>query len=227
MSQPLRPHFLVRYGVAGFLGRFQIADLAGATEGCIIPRGARVLIRSERGLEIGEVLRAVDSDFVLPAVPVVPGELIRLATPADNDRQAAVAATCHGALVEAEALAAAWHLPLTILDVEGLFDPPAYILHVVRYAGVELQPFVSALAERLAVPIQVQDLTADEALSTEAGCGSCGSGCGSCGSGGCSTGGCGSGCADEAPHEFEAKWHEYFAELRERMDRRIALPAVV
>jgi hypothetical protein len=226
------PHYLVRYGVAGFLGCFQVADPSRSPELQHLERGTRVLVRSERGLEIGEVLRPMDRDFPLPAVPIVPGELVRRADAADAERLAARTAAGQEVLVEAETLAAELHLPLSILDVEGLLEPHAYVLHLLRYAEVDLQPLVAALSARLTVPVHVHDLTAAQALAAEAeenggSCGSCGSGCGTCGTGdACGTGGCASGCGTESPQEFEAQWHGYFAELRQRLERRIALPAV-
>ena len=44
------PHYFVRVGVFGAVGCFRAADGAG------YPRTARVICRTSRGLEVGEVL---------------------------------------------------------------------------------------------------------------------------------------------------------------------------
>src|SRR3712207_4175687 len=103
--------YLVYYGCAGHLGRFRAADPCG------FGRGAAVVVRSRRGLELGEVLRpATPGAAVLPD-PLV-GDLLRAAS--DDDLVAANRQRELGQRVfeDGGRLADARGLPLAVVDVE-------------------------------------------------------------------------------------------------------------
>src|SRR5437773_11999900 len=72
--------YLVYHGCAGHLGRFRSTDGA-------LARGTAVVVRSRRGLELGEVLCPADPDRAALPDPFV-GELLRPAT-ADDEIAAA------------------------------------------------------------------------------------------------------------------------------------------
>ncbi|HMP58339.1 MAG TPA: hypothetical protein PKD86_03195 [Gemmatales bacterium] len=218
---------LVRYGSAGLVGRF------GPTDPHIVcRRGDRVLIHSERGHEIGEVLGLTPSRIAWPALPVVSGELLGLASASDCERLVAVQSRCSEALAAADRLVSELGLPATVLDLEAVIEPDAFVLHLARSGPADVRPLVAQLSRLLDAAIQVRDLTdpsLQQAAATGCGSGNCGSGCGSdggCGSGGgCSTsGGCGSGCGSQPPEVFERDWQDFFAERRALTQRRIALP---
>src|SRR5687767_1810841 len=103
--------YLVSHGCAGHLGRFRAA--AGGDLG----RGTPVVIRSRRGLELGEVLCPSATDWAALPDPFV-GEVVRPATPddlADADRHRELADRLFD---EGARLIAALDLPLTLVDVE-------------------------------------------------------------------------------------------------------------
>lgn len=194
--------YLAAYGVLGDFGRFRAAGALACR------RGDRVVIRTGRGLELGEILRPATAGHAhfLPNTSV--GPLLRLATP-DDERQAVllsdrVSLFC----AEATSRATELELPIAILDAELLLDEHA-VLHYVRWQDCDLRPLVSGLSRRFDVGVLLQDLTRSE--PAEHSCGSCGSGgCGDCGSGG----GCSS-CGTDRAH---------FAGLREQMLDRTRVP---
>ncbi len=207
--------YLAGYGLLGDFGRFR------AERPVVCRRGERVVLRSHRGVEIGQVLCPATPRHAhfLPNTTV--GQLLRPVAAADaaalsqlRDRGALV-------LEEANRLAGKLDLPVEILDVEMLLDGEHAVLHHLRWADVDPRPFVSTLSSTFTLHILLQDLTAPQGLLAEAeepghGCGqeNCGQeegGCSSCGTGkGCST--CGSG----APKDTQS----YFAGLREQMGRQ-------
>ncbi len=199
--------YLVGFGLAGDFGRF----LASAP--LLLRRGARVVVRSERGLELGQVLRPAGERHSRLLGGVVAGELLRQAGPEDEEMARRMAERAALLLARGEQLVAEQGLPAALVDAEVLLDGVQAVLHVIRWGECDLRELVRPLSTELGLSIRLDELGAPPA-GEEHGCGSCGSGgCGSCGSG------CGSGCGVARPEEVSA----YFAALREQMDRRVPL----
>jgi cell fate regulator YaaT (PSP1 superfamily) len=207
--------YLVSYGRTGDFGRFRLAQPIGCR------RGDRVVVRSHRGLELGEVLCPATPGHAqfLPNTTV--GALLRLA--GDQDEQAAERQRQRGRQLcdDGRRLAGELALPLEILDAEILLDGQQAIVQFLRWDECDFRPFVSALSTRYEVQLAMHDLALPgdaDAEQEEHGCGreDCGraggkGSCASCGSGG----GC-SGCGVAKKEDLAA----YFAGLRQQMDAR-------
>lgn len=200
--------YLISHGRAGSFGRFRSPVPMN------LGRGTAVVVRGERGLELGEVLRPATPRHAaqLPAS----GELVRSASEDDLAAARTVAVRAGELLVRAGELIAELHLPLAVLDAEVLLDGSRGTLFLVRRGSCDVRELVRPLSREFELILAAEDLTAETA---DGGCGSCGTGggCGSgdCGSGSCGTGGCGSGsCASASPEEIRA----YFLGLREKME---------
>jgi cell fate regulator YaaT (PSP1 superfamily) len=202
--------YLVRFGRLGDFGRFR-SEPALPCE-----RGQRVVVRTYRGLEIGEVLRPATEGHAhfLPNTTV--GILVRHATSEDEAREGEQVGRSQSILARAGDLVAALKLALVVLDIEMLLDGKRVVLHHLTLGPADPRELVSTLAREFDVTVELADLSAPPETPTpeeeEHGCGSCGSsgGCGSCGSGGC--GSCDS-----------SSTREQFARLRDEMDRRKSL----
>jgi cell fate regulator YaaT (PSP1 superfamily) len=200
--------YIVGYGLAGDFGRFR----AGAP--LELGRGDRVVVRSGRGLEVGEVLRPATPRHALFLPNTSVGELLRPAGAEDEAQAAAARERAARVLRRGGELAGALGLPLALLDAEVLLGGDRAVLHLVRWEQADVRELVSGLAREFDLHVELADLSAP--ADEPAGCGSCGDGggCGSCGSGG----GCGS-CGTAAPEEVR----EHFAGLREKMEKRVPL----
>jgi hypothetical protein len=202
--------YLLRYGQQGDFGRFRpVRPLA-------CRRGDRAVVRSPRGLEIAEVLRAAAPGHAVFLPNTTVGQLLRLVTPEDERAAARRLEQGRHLFDRATRLAAATGLPLEVIDAEVLLDGEHAVLHHLRWEACDVRPFVSTLSREFELQLTLADLTrtrAAPAAAEEAGCGRCGSqgGCGSCGS----QDSCGS-CGSASPQEVQA----YFAGLREQMERR-------
>lgn len=132
--------YLVRYGVPGYVGRF------GAVHSIDARRGDMVVIATDRGEELGEVLvSAEDYDAADTRPPA--GELLRLASPDEL-----VPATAIESLRSATITSLATLLPgLVLLDCELTFDRQTLLLYHPGEATVELGPVAARLAEMLNV----------------------------------------------------------------------------
>ena len=164
---------LVRVGQMGRLGRFSSAG------GQRYPRLTRVLVRTERGLEVGQVLAPLSLDGAAPA----DGTLLRRLTVEYELLVARLERRRHEALEACSRRLAELGCPATLLDVELLFDGSALYFYFLGEPPPELQTQLAELAQTYDAAAQIQRF----AQTLLAGCGP---GCGTQASGGCGHGGC-------------------------------------
>lgn len=160
-------HF-VRVGLHGQIGRFRAADSARH------PRGARVVVRTTRGLEVGEVLtEAGDGE--------PDGDLLRAMTPQDEllaERLAARAGEAYQACV---GLLAERGVDAVLTDAELLFDGRGLYFHFLGDPPPEAETLTAELADAYEATAEIGRF----AQTLEEGCGP---GCGTeeaKGQGGC------------------------------------------
>lgn len=201
------PPALVRYGRPGFVGRFRTA--------VALARGDRVVIRSQRGMELGEVLLATADGTAAD------GDVVRLAGPEDEATAAASDERGRELLAAAESTGA--DLPLAFVDAEVTLDGVA-ILHALPWDACDATELLDSLGAKSGLTVRLLDLSRTPVPEEPAskgcgkpGCGTESGGCssGSCGtgSGGCSTGSCSRGAVKSAD-ELTA----HFADLRQKME---------
>lgn len=167
---------LVRIGVLGHVGRFSPADGTG------YPRASRVICRTNRGLEVGEVL-SIDgrhqshqsADGSILRGVTVEDEL--LLTRLEKNRDDAYRA-CTESLAE-RGIAA------MLMDVEHLFDGQAIYFYFLGDVTPEIDSITHDLAEVYESKVQIRKFT--ESLTDGCGpdCGTeaaegCGTNCATC-----------------------------------------------
>lgn len=201
--------YLVGFGVGGDFGRFRSATPLS------LGRGEAVVVRTERGIELGQVLRPARERHArwMPNTGV--GPLLRVADDVDLATHDRLAERATELLERASAVVDQLSLPVAILDAEFLLDSASAVLHLVRWQPCEIRDLIRPLSSEFEATIHVVELGVPAEPAEDHGCGSCGEGggCGSCGSGGCGS------CDSAQPEEVSA----HFAELRERMERRVSL----
>ena len=163
---------LVRYGAISEVARFE-SELSEAPL-----RGETVVVRTARGLELGEVLQRVGradgapSDF----------QIVRRPTAEDDAASAAHAEERSALIAEWTRCLADWNLKLELLDVEWTLDRSRCVLYVLAPRG----PDTTLLAIRAAAAgltgIEVQPVGPEGLLTlpreaSGGGCGSGGCGC--------------------------------------------------
>jgi uncharacterized membrane protein YgcG len=182
--------YLIRYGVMGYVGRFRAAPECGGP----LDRGQAVVIQTDRGVELGQVLIPLDEAGAARAAAWQ--QVIRPAGPDDLERSRRAAAArpdrfdlCRRVLEQE-----GW--PWDIVDVEPLLDDGATVLqylgpHHLDVAAIRARFRMTCGLEVVLEPVGADPEEADESVG--AGCGS-----GGCGSGG---GGSDGGCGSETPTE--------------------------
>jgi hypothetical protein len=177
-------------------------------------------VRSERGLELGEVMGPVGENPARWLGVGLVGDLLRAATPADEAAEARLRGLGRRLVSSAERLAGELGLPLAVLDVEVLLDGEQAVLHALHWADCDAAPLFDRLAAEFGVAVKFHDLTRPAGAAPEpAGCGAGGCGSGGCGSGGCGTGGgCSSGGCSRGQVKTADDLTAYFAGLRKQME---------
>ena len=153
--------YLARVGVMGYVGRFTTALPLD------VSRGSRVVCRTERGLEVAELLSDVEQ--------VTGGDVLlaRIEKHRDDAYQACAA------LLEAR------QLDVTLMEVEQLFDAQTLVFYFLGETHAELEAITSELAEEYESKVQFRRFAQTVAEG-------CGPECGTEEATGCSVGGCSS-----------------------------------
>lgn len=169
---------LVRVGSFGQLGHFTAIDA------CRYPRGSRVVLRTERGLECGSVLTYDES------VGPVEGQILRSMTVEDHLLEDRLAQHRHAAFEACQSEVARLALPDVLIDVEPLFDGQTLVFHFLGDSSDQLDELTSRLALAYDAKAEIRRF-ADVLLH------GCGPGCGTeAAQGACAT--CDTGCAVSA-----------------------------
>jgi cell fate regulator YaaT (PSP1 superfamily) len=171
-------HHLIRVGAVGHVGRFTAVDAVR------YPRGARVIVRTSRGLEIGEVLSPAED---APVHGQSDGSILRRMTIEDQLLEARLEKHRQAAFAACEEKIRELGLPAVLVDVEHLFDGRSLYFYFLGDAPRELETVTAELAE-------VYDAAAQFRKFSDTVAEGCGPGCGTADGpgGGCTT--CATGC---------------------------------
>jgi cell fate regulator YaaT (PSP1 superfamily) len=177
-------HHLVRVGSLGTVGRFTSVD---ATR---YPRHARVIVRSGRGLELGEVL-APPSDET--TVTRADGSILRGMTVEDHLLAARLDKNRLEATESCSQLLAERNLPAVLMDAEQLFDGSSLVFYFLGEVTQELELLTNELAETYDAQVQFRKFAETVEVGCGPGCGTeaaTGQGCTSCATGCAIAGAC-------------------------------------
>jgi cell fate regulator YaaT (PSP1 superfamily) len=168
---------LVRYGVIPEVSRF-VQTLPTPPE-----RGARVIVNTRRGLELGtllELLKPTDPSAATEAESTPSGELVRVATSEDRAWAADLRVEAQVEFGVWQQRLRDWHLELELIDAEWTHDRQRLVLYVLGGRGSDTTKLaLQAATLGLSVEVQPVDATGLVQIASEGG----GCGCGE--SGGC------------------------------------------
>jgi cell fate regulator YaaT (PSP1 superfamily) len=175
----LSRNVLVRYGTIS-----EVARCANAS-GTALPRGARVVVQTHRGVELGTLLE----DAPVPAT-VDPESaefpILRSSSQEDEQNARSLQAECSQRFRVWNDRIAGWKLQLELVDLEWTLDKSKLILYVLNDRGAECTKLALQAAAAGFEAVEVQPVGAQGLVPLERGGGGCGSGgCGSGDSGGC------------------------------------------
>ena len=164
---------LVQVGILGSIGRFRAVDRRRR------PRGVQVVCRTERGLEVGTVLKPLDQDLA-----EVDGELLRRVTPDDRLLLNRIDRFRDKAFQACQELLAEHSVRAILVDVEHLFDGQGLYFYFLGDVPVEADALTDELARTYEARVQFRRFSEKLAEGCGPDCGTgesnCGSSCGSC-----------------------------------------------
>jgi len=165
---------VVRYGLLGNVGRFSSPDAVR------YPRLSRVIVRSPRGLEVGEVLAEPGGE---DGAGRGVGRILRRMTVEDDLLRVRLESRRNEAFSACQQLLAERQVPAALIDVEHLFDGEGLFFYFLGDPPAEAVELTTALAEQYEAVVEFRNFA--ETLAE-----GCGPGCGTeeaAGQGGCST----------------------------------------
>lgn len=154
---------LVRVGAMGRVGRFVAVDAVR------YPRHSRVVVRTQRGLEIGQVL--VPPDDGHDSRLLIDGEILRRMTIQDELLQARLEKHRQQAYEACVALLAEKGLPAVLVDVEHLFDGQGLFFYFLGDVPPELERLTDQLAEAYESKVQFRQYAQTLVEGCGPGCG--------------------------------------------------------
>jgi cell fate regulator YaaT (PSP1 superfamily) len=162
------PRYIVRHGAMRLLGEFTPAD------GSAFDRGTRVVVRTDRGQELGEVL----CPSTPPAVAYLPeptrGDILRRMTDDDRRREDSLRANAGKQFEAGAKLVAAHKLQMQLVDVEPLFGGERLIFYFLAEKRVDFRELVRAMAREFQTRIELRQIGVRDEAKLKADYGDCG-----------------------------------------------------
>ena len=134
-------YYLVRYGALGHVGR------VGSVNQIPCRRGNRVVVNTDRGVELADVLEAPKDGAGCSNQERPAGELLRVATEEDRQREADLGDLHRRVLNASEELISQRGLSITAVDAEQLFDSQTIIVYYLGEPTEKLGPVAVELSK--------------------------------------------------------------------------------
>lgn len=175
-------HHFVRVGALGHVGRFTAVDAVS------YPRGSRVIVRTRRGLETGEVLAPAEelNGHTSTNGAASDGSILRGMTIEDQLLQARLEKNRQEAFEACTRKLRELDVPATLMDVEHLFDGRSLFFYFLGEVTPEVEAVTHELAEAYDAVVQFRRFAETMTEGCGPGCGTeeaSGQGCATCSSG--------------------------------------------
>ena len=171
MTDPLNspsPKLLVRHGTMRFLGEFTVAPGAHAK------RGDTAIVRTERGLEVGEVLCPSTPQALAVLPEPTRGDLLRAATAEDRGKLAQLRDIEKREFDAAEKLVAQHRLAMQLVEIEHLFGGERIVFYFLSEQRVDFRELVRSMAREFHTRIELRQIGVRDEAKLKADYGDCG-----------------------------------------------------
>ncbi|OJW03508.1 MAG: signal peptidase [Planctomycetales bacterium 71-10] len=160
--------YVVRYG------RMRLLGACYPPPGVAHARGERVVIRSDRGVELGEVLCPLTDKAARALERREPGEILRPADGADLQHERSLPSQEGQASDTCRELIARRRLQMDLVDVEVLFGRERIIFYYLAEKRVDFRELVRDLARALRTRIEMRQIGVRDEAKLLADYGDCG-----------------------------------------------------
>jgi cell fate regulator YaaT (PSP1 superfamily) len=165
------PHshaFIVRHGATRHLGEFATSG------GAIFNRGSDVIIRTDRGHEVGHVLCPAVPQAVQQLVEPTHGQILRPLTGEDRQRIERLKEQQKNDYDVGVRLIGSRRLQMELVDVERLFGGERIIFYFLAEKRVDFRELVKDLAKELQTRIELRQIGVRDEAKLKADYGDCG-----------------------------------------------------
>jgi cell fate regulator YaaT (PSP1 superfamily) len=159
--------WIVRHGAMRFLGPFDADGVACA-------RGAEVVVRTERGLELGHVLCEATPRAVELLSEPTRGRVVRLLTDKDRAEAERIHQAEEGELETCGRFVAQRRLQMELVDVEHLFGGERLVFYFLAEKRVDFRELVKDLAREYQTRIEMRQIGVRDEAKLLADYGDCG-----------------------------------------------------
>lgn len=160
--------WIVRHGVMRFLGDFEPG------EGIVFHRGSRVLARTDRGLEMGDVLCETSPRSMEMIAEPTHGQIIRLLTADDQEAAGRLKEKERQEFDVCQRFIQQRQLQMALVDVEHLFGGERVIFYFLSEKRVDFRELVKDLAREFQTRIEMRQIGVRDEAKLLADYGDCG-----------------------------------------------------
>jgi cell fate regulator YaaT (PSP1 superfamily) len=160
--------YIVRHGSMRVLGDFAPTDDAEYR------RGDRVVLKTERGVECGEVLCPTTPAALTHLPDVVRGQILRRMTDADNEKLDQIRAAVARDFEAACAIVAQRGIPMQLIEAERLFGGERLIFYFLSEKRIDFRELVKDLARTFHTRIELRQVGVRDEAKLKADYGDCG-----------------------------------------------------
>lgn len=159
---------IARHGAMRFLGTFE------ADETKRYRRGDRVLLKTDRGVEVGDVLCESDPKAVQLLTDPTSGRILRHMTDEDRQILSRVKESETKELETCQQLSEHQHLQMELVDVEHLFGGERIVFYFLSEKRVDFRDLVKELARQFQTRIEMRQIGVRDEAKLLADYGDCG-----------------------------------------------------
>jgi cell fate regulator YaaT (PSP1 superfamily) len=160
-------NYVVRYGVMRFLGVF-------SANGGDYRRGTRVIARTDRGLEDGEILCEATEAVLACVKDATEGQILREMTAEDSRELARIRAQAHRELEVCQGYVEKLGLLMQLVDVEHIFGGERVVVYYLAENRVDFRELVKLLASEFQTRIEMRQIGVRDEAKLLADYGDCG-----------------------------------------------------
>jgi len=162
------PKYVVRYGAMRLLGAFT------APEQSQYSRGVSVVVRTDRGLEIGDVLCDAEEGALAGLRNVGEGQILRATTPEDANEMARIHEHEAEELEVCQRSIDKLGLPMKLVDLEHVFGGERIVVYYLADGRVDFRELVRMLASEFQTRIEMRQIGVRDEAKLLADFGDCG-----------------------------------------------------
>lgn len=160
--------YIVRFGAMRLLGVFS------GPENTSLARDAKVIVRTERGLEAGEVLCEIPEEIRSRWEGLAEGQILRVMSPEDGNELRRIQAHELDELQICQRYVDQLGLPMKLVDVEHLFGGERIIVYYLADSRVDFRELVRLLAGEFQTRIEMRQIGVRDEAKLLADYGDCG-----------------------------------------------------